>query len=539
MPARILPSHIKVNLQQAFFVGFCCGLVSLGIKQFLAVSNPFAMFTGQRFNVDLSDEEAEEDTVQGLSSLNLVGGIKERDVSEASVVPPTPPSLQSGGFPQHKDRKKTSAFKRRRAEAAASATRDGENQSEARNLDPRPLHVRGNVTEEQKLRDEKRSIDEENKKILETLGPERVEEEREELLDSLDPALLNAFKRRAERANREPKDEKEGKDGKNETFETLEKKPKKKSVSFNVPTEPETEPKSDDAEDQPSHRAYPFTRNDSFDPAHNNQKTPTARGSPNLDPNSPSFFEELKNHYFPDLPHNPRALSWMRPPTDPLSDSPADPESPYSTNSKATQITPSSVRFSFRGDILPPSTSLSLPTSLGLHHHGVEPDAAGYTISELALLSRSAVPTQRCIAWQILGRILFKLGQGDFGKDEEGERLTDGLWKEIEKHDIAAWMLAEANGSDMTPSSTPKKGEEGTGSLDTDPYPLTAEQKAYRFGKHASAQAYALDAVWLWVKGGGINRGVNTDNLAKKHMQRIAESQGRKDKPSPKNDNAT
>ena len=51
----------------------------------------------------------------------------------------------------------------------------------------------------------------------------------------------------------------------------------------------------------------------------------------------------------------------------------------------------------------------------GLHHHGAAPEDAGYTIGELAHLARSTVPAQRCVAFQTLGRVLYRLGRGEFG----------------------------------------------------------------------------------------------------------------------------
>lgn len=41
-----------------------------------------------------------------------------------------------------------------------------------------------------------------------------------------------------------------------------------------------------------------------------------------------------------------------------------------------------------------------------LHHHGEEPDAAGYTLEELFHLSRSTILQQRVIALQTLANII-------------------------------------------------------------------------------------------------------------------------------------
>lgn len=100
------------------------------------------------------------------------------------------------------------------------------------------------------------------------------------------------------------------------------------------------------------------------------------------------------------------------------------------------------------------------------------PEAAGYTIPELAHLSRSAFPAQRAIAYQTVGRILYRLGRGDFGQEgTEGEELYRGLWKCVEEGRVLDTLIAEAG------------MEEGKG--------------------HRTCKILAMEAVWLWRKGGG------------------------------------
>ncbi|KAL3321161.1 RNA polymerase II associated protein 1 [Cichlidogyrus casuarinus] len=64
----------------------------------------------------------------------------------------------------------------------------------------------------------------------------------------------------------------------------------------------------------------------------------------------------------------------------------------------------SQARFDFQGLIVP--TKLVVSTKSGLYHHGEEPERAGYSISELFHLSRSAVPAQRHIALSTLAKCL-------------------------------------------------------------------------------------------------------------------------------------
>lgn len=181
---------------------------------------------------------------------------------------------------------------------------------------------------------------------------------------------------------------------------------------------------------------------------------------PSLDPNSSTFLADLQQKYFPDLTVDPSKLAWMSEPSTAEQDS-------YSTSIDSLPV--AALRFSFAGAVLPPSVSASIPTTAGLHHHGDAPAAAGYTIGELAHLARSSFPSQRCIAFQTLGRILYRLGRGDFGQGEEGEDVERGLWGCIREGRVLE----------------------------------TLQEEAGRKSGHLSAKAYAVDALWLWQKGGG------------------------------------
>jgi hypothetical protein len=108
-----------------------------------------------------------------------------------------------------------------------------------------------------------------------------------------------------------------------------------------------------------------------------------------------------------------------------------------------------------------------MPTTKGLHHHGEAPEAAGYTVPELARLSRSAFPAQRCISFQTLGRLLYRLGRGEWGGEDS--EITKGLWRCVEEGKIIQ----------------------------------TLEEAASAEGGHQGAKIYAVEALWLWQKGGG------------------------------------
>jgi RNA polymerase II-associated protein 1 len=107
----------------------------------------------------------------------------------------------------------------------------------------------------------------------------------------------------------------------------------------------------------------------------------------------------------------------------------------------ATEALPSTLRFDLNGKYLPPETSRTLPTHLGLHHHALDPGSAGYTVSELSILARSTQPSQKCIAVKILGNVL-----RDVASDVYDWEMTAGLWEEIERERIIPILVDLARG---------------------------------------------------------------------------------------------
>jgi len=461
-------------------------------------------FRGERFVLDLDDESGAPE-IPSQSPFSLVGEIQERAPSTA--IPPAPklPST-STGFPAPRQRK-PSSFKQRRANQSAAP-------------DPTPTPPTPPT-----IQDDKKSIDEENRRQLAAMSDAQIQQEREELMEQMDPGLLQHFLRRAnieedtqtdETASPAPvSDEKSSKPRKSVSFDipetpSVSSKPATPSAqSHSLPKSPpmalQPHPRNEDL--PPSalpEDLHPASQRPSLDPAtletfHFPQPT---RPMPVLDPSSPSFLSDLQSHYFPEIAQDPSTLSWLQP----LSADEEDPDSTsaYHPASSAISLAPSAIRFSLTGTILAPETSLSLPTTMGLHHHGDDPHAAGYTIPELAILARSTFPAQRCIAWQVIGRILFRLGRGEFG--ERGGQLSEGLWFVIEKEGVVAGMLAEADGgagqtqgrNRGKSSKDQKDGEENGSSMPA----------ASGVGRHASAAAWAVEGIWLWQKGGGGDRGL-------------------------------
>ncbi|KAJ5460218.1 Transcription factor Rba50 [Penicillium daleae] len=473
-------------------------------------------FRGERFVVDLDDDTVTIPSDPIPSPFSLIGEIREREPTAATPpAPALPSSASSTGFPAHR-RRKTPSFKERRAEQKAAAT-----------VPPDTLNSPPT------LQDDKRAIGEENRRHLASMSETQIQREREELMESMDPKLLERFLRRAQIDEDEKTSSEKPEATPTPATAPTEEEPAaskpRKSVSFDIPLEPAASTRK--TSQKPSTTPKPAV-NDDRSPLHPpkdlrpaSEKPPIMDPSvietfhfprpkqpmPVLDPSSPDFLTDLQSHYFPEMTTDPAALSWLRPP----SSDPEDPDSisPYHPASSAMSMAPSEIRFSLRGTILGPSTSLALPTTLGLHHHGNDPQAAGYTIPELAILSRSTFAAQRCVAWQVLGRILFRLGKGEFG--ERGGQLSEGLWFVIEKEGVVGGMLAEAEGvsgqerirgkTDTEPKDEDEKDKEEKkeGGQDRPSLPV-----ASGIGRHASAAAWAMESVWLWQKGGGGDRGL-------------------------------
>ncbi|PYH76036.1 hypothetical protein BO82DRAFT_359486 [Aspergillus uvarum CBS 121591] len=496
------------------------------------------VFRGDRFILNLDSDDDQEElppaSSEGASTLaipGMIGEIRER----SPAANPAPPMLKptTTGFPAHRRRNKPSAFKQRRAQDSSSFIASSA--------------VSSDIPTE---RDEKQAIAEQNDRQLAAMSQAQIQHEREELLESLDPSLLERFLRRAriddadstppstqppqppqpssKNQHPEKRTEDHAHNPTTPTTTTTTTPPpaalkqdvhasnqhQKPSSSLSPPSPsppPPPPPENNSAIDDlppaqlPSDLHPAAAASLPLSGAVHFPTAPSASSMPNLDPSSPNFLSDLQTHYFPNIAHDPSSLSWLQPPS--ASDEDPDSNSPYHPASTAQAIHPAYLRFSLLGTILPPSTSLSLPTSLGLHHHGKDPHAAGYTIPELAILSRSTFAAQRCIAWQVLGRILFRLGKGQFG--ERGTPLVEGLWATIEKEGVVAGMLAEADDSGNTERSPrreqqQKEEEDKEGEEDK----VTPAKEASRRRHHASATAWAVEGVWLWQMGGGGDRGI-------------------------------
>lgn len=95
---------------------------------------------------------------------------------------------------------------------------------------------------------------------------------------------------------------------------------------------------------------------------------------------------------------------------------------------------PNAPRFDLSGAPLSAEKAASLPTHLGLHHHGASPDLAGYTIAEIVHLCYSTVAGQRITMMGVLGRLITRYRTADQQSDEpwvkactEGDVVRKGI----------------------------------------------------------------------------------------------------------------
>ena len=424
---------------------------------------------GQRFNIDLDSAEKSSHVQPPRSTqatglnLGLLGDIQER-VSAPDAKPPSPPRNKSSetGFPAHKIRTGPSRFKRKRETHALNQDQlkhDQVDKSNGNRFHGDELETGGGF----RGRDE--SIDQENNQRLAQMSEEEIEEARRELISGLSPSLIEKLLKKANIDD-------DQRESSSQRFEETPQVPRAtvKKVNFED-SDPSLQPVKDkqgssstfDPDDPPLHPPSdlrPATSQEPLPPIPDIH-FPQPLRPPDLNPSDPDFLSALHSNYFPSLPADPSTLAWMTP-IDPKTEA----ESAYAPSQLS--LTPSALRFDFRGHLLPPRLSSQIPISKGLHHHGHAPSSAGYTVPELAHLAHSTYPAQRCIAYQSLGRILYRLGRGDFG--QEGDDLCEGLWQLMDEGKVLENLVMAAG-----------KGE----------------------GGNRTVWVTATDAVWLWRKGGG------------------------------------
>ncbi|KAK5625129.1 hypothetical protein RRF57_000845 [Xylaria bambusicola] len=457
-----------------------------------------------------------------MASSPFILDIKEKEITEAQV--PSFPQIKPGtsGFPEHKKRNKPSAFKQKR-----QGLQPGRQTTKGSLTPPTSKTLRSSHHESQSISssqsfmaNEKINIDRENSQKLASMSPQEIEEARQELFSGLDSSTLERLLKRPnldQAANMsnfsdlylsskltpstvaetgmETDDPPEIRvedtsviAGVNAAINQSLNEPSTANAQGNTkktPPKPYVSDELDEREASAKQTSNPENHKPVVDddsapkappkehiidpsaPELEGAHWPRAPQPADLDPSDPNFLQNLHEKYFPSLPADPSKLAWMAP--IPTPNSPADRDSPYYPGQDSLPV--SALRFDFRGALLPPRISRAVPTSKGLHHHGEAPEAAGYTIRELARLARSAVPGQRCVAYQTLGRILYRLGGGEFGGVHPDD-VSMGIWREFSEGAVLRSLHEEVG------------TEEGRGR------------------GHRSARAYATEAIWLFEKGG-------------------------------------
>ncbi|CAO3572459.1 unnamed protein product [Mortierella alpina] len=204
-------------------------------------------------------------------------------------------------------------------------------------------------------------IDEENKQKLAQMSPAEIEEQRAELMRSLDPALVKKLLKR----------------------NTVQRR-----VSFSEGVKVEDKVMNiHDIKLGREHSAFQAKRHEEQEGDH-----PLA----------------LKKKYYADVPAETEKLEWMGIEDEAgagarsaLGKSVAPGPQPYTVQEEDPPA--AHYRFDFAGRII---NGQETPVHLGLHHHGMDPTQAGYTLSELLHLIRSTVPSQRILPLNIVAKVL-------------------------------------------------------------------------------------------------------------------------------------
>ncbi|KAA8566532.1 hypothetical protein EYC84_009087 [Monilinia fructicola] len=261
-------------------------------------------FRGQRFTVSLSDDEDE--------------------VGSSSNIPSDKFKNLDDRFSRaQKKRIRVSAFKKQRAGNTNETVADSPNAFGVPPSQGRPTGKEPSTHEDD----------------FTSMSKEEIEQEQEELLASLDPSLIQRLLKRANfddgrvMKNRATVPEITGDAVPAPQPEGKPVAPQK-SVRFEEDEEPanpiDLKPASESASKvteipQPSIHF------------------PTASAVPDLDPNDPSFLENLHQKYYPSLPADPSKLAWMAP--IPTHGSLADQESPYYPAAEALAASALPIRF--------------------------------------------------------------------------------------------------------------------------------------------------------------------------------------------------
>lgn len=456
--------------------------------------------------------------------MDLVGEIVERDVEEPMA--PVIPLVVDLEKIQEAKAKREAAFKNRLKGRDSTAKRSVKKVLE-------PVNDKSSPPVEEPLT-EAEKIHKENLEKLQSMTPEQIEQERKELMEQLDPQLIQSLVNRAEKrekASHSHKDDHvhehaEGYGGwiggmktdegikelshldkedinkalgiadlKLEEKENVSSKDKHVRFAEVATVKYEDLPEGvqldesgwEDVEDindlvtttegsedtEVAPKDYQLVNEDMDDVHFTKASHKSPEFGNDLDINDPEFYDKLHEKYYPDLPKETSKLAWM---TEPL---------PKQTDTTYESI--SDMRFDFQGNLVQLKLG-ETPTYLGLHHHSENPHLPGYTLGELVHLSRSVVAGQRCISIQMLGRILHKLGLHKYNilpiednNSNDSSAFNDNLQQVKDEFEKMMWDLIDQLRV-------------------IDSIREAADEKLTR---NLSVRNYAIEALWLWKQGGG------------------------------------
>lgn len=365
----------------------------------------------------------ERPTGSGASSAGSSNG------GESSSIPP-PPSLSktsSVGFPAVPHRsQRVSAFKRQRqrAEEAQKSDRGGGSASQAQaavekesggpsRLTPyRPQGPSGSSSGEDNrattasVQDDLstatpsgtsteaeilRSAAIENADRISRMSDLERRREQQELEEMFGAGLLERLRQRAEKKTQNKKEEKEVHDVNGQRLQQEEDAATAAASEDTAGVSPNHRLNEEALELKPSSRKVRFD-----DP-----ESSTARGAAaTADDNDPLDPETIRRKYFPQEAPRPAILEWMLPR-----------QKTSDNDDRADNISSSSssTRFDLSGEHIPASIASSLPSHHGLHHHGEDSDAAGYTLEEILTLANSSYVPQRRLMLGVVGKMVNRL----------------------------------------------------------------------------------------------------------------------------------
>ncbi|KAK2677562.1 RNA polymerase II-associated protein 1, N-terminal [Fusarium oxysporum f. sp. vasinfectum] len=388
----------------------------------------------------------------------LINDIVEHDTSTKKPVEFNDLPISSTGFPQHKRRWKTSAFKQKRAEAAGATAPAEQPQT------GKPPQASSSDADFKAV--ERQRIDQENQQKIANMTPAEIAQAQEDIMNGLNPALIQRLLSRANIEEQSgpspfdaPKQEKPEETQDPPPTIKVEDAAENEALESTPATAPHAHKASIESASQSRPSVYQAPSSEKVSDHYDEDKAP-AQIPPDLfpitdqpksvhfpvppaladlDPSDPNFLESLHKKYFPNLPADPSKLAWMAP--IPTEDSPADKDSSYYPH---PEIAVNALRFDFQGRFLSPRVSRSIPSS-----------------KEVLSLRNDVWLSKH---W---GRILYRLGLGEWGKSED-DPIAMGIWAAVKKGRVLD-SLTEA---------------------------------AMTEGGHRGSRVYATEALWLFEKGG-------------------------------------